>query len=92
MPITIKEVETLRKGDYIDASDFYYRVIRINYKSKFLTLTYPFERGGKAYGKSTFKYTDKVAKIDFQYWNIIRKNSKDARGLERRLKQNNHMK
>jgi hypothetical protein len=86
MAVTIEQLETLRPGDYIEASELYFRVIRINTKAETLTMTRPFSKGERAVGITTFNYNDKVAKIDNKYWNIIRQNSPKAKGIERKVK------
>ena len=85
MAVTIKKIETLKR-DYIEASDLYYKVINLDTTKKQITLTAPFSQGSKATGKWTSTYNDKVAKIDHQYWNIIKANSKEAKGIESKLK------
>jgi len=90
MSITIKEIETLKPGDYLEAADVYYKVLKINVRNKSYRLSKPFERGKTAEGSSTINYTDRISRIEHQYWSIIRKNSKEARGLEKKLKQENY--
>lgn len=77
-------------GDYIGAPNTYYKVLKINIKKKTYSLSKPFERGGKAQGSIAINYTDRLSRIEHQEWSIIRKNSKEARGLEGRLKQENY--
>jgi len=87
MATTIREIRTLNKGDYIEASELYYRFIKINIKNKTITLTPPFPYGQKPIGRIwTSKYDDSISKIDYHYWNIIRKNSPKAKGIEKKVK------
>ena len=86
MVVTIDEIERLKKGDYIEASGFYYKVIKINTKSKTLILTEPFSYGEKAIGKWASNYNNNISKIDHQNWDIIKKNAPGAKGLEKKVK------
>jgi len=82
---TIQDIETLRKGDYIEASELYSKVLAINIQKKQLTLTEPFEKGFKPRSRWVSKYTENIAAIDLPHWNIIRADSKGARGIEGKL-------
>ena len=86
MVVTIGEIESLRKGDYIEASGYYYRVIKISTKRKTLTLTEAFSYGEKAVGSWTSKYNNNLSKIDHQNWDIIKKSASGANGLEGKVK------
>jgi hypothetical protein len=86
MATTAEQIETLNPGDYIDAVDIYYRVIKLNTKKKKIILTHAFMRGSRADGMWTCYYTDNISRKDFQYWGIIRKNSPDAKGIEGKIK------
>jgi len=86
MVVTIGQIELLKQGDYIEASGLFYKVIKINTKSKTLTLTEPFSYGEKAIGRWTSNYNNNISAIDHQNWDIIKKSTPGARGLEKKVK------
>ena len=86
MAVTIQKIEKLKKGDYIEASEIYYKVIKVDTVRKKLVLTKPFSKGYKAEGNWSSSYVDDIAKQDQLYWKIIRKNSKESEGIEGKLK------
>ena len=83
----VQDVETLRRGDYIEASELYWKVLGIDTTKKQLTLTKTFARGEIPKGSLVVdNYTDDIAARDLPYWTIIRANSKEARGIEGKVK------
>lgn len=78
---TVAELRTLNPGDYIEASNLYYKVLDVTNKG--LVLTNPFAYGERPKGKWLSEFKDEFARIDHPYWNIIRKNSHIAKGIEK---------
>jgi len=79
----LKELKTLKRGDYIEASGLYYKVLEV--KNSGLVLSDTFLRGGRARGRYFSSFYSEAARIDWNYWNIIRKNAKGAKGIEKRM-------
>jgi hypothetical protein len=84
--ITAEQIETLSPGDYINGAEVYYKVLKLNLKKKKIILSHAFMKGYKAEGMWTCYYTDNISRADCQYWNIIRQNSKEAEGIEKKVK------
>jgi len=83
---TIKQLRTLNKDDYIEADDLYYKVLEV--KPNGLELSHPFGKGEKARKKWFYSFSSKLLPYDIPYWNIIRQNSKEAKGIENQTKTN----
>jgi len=80
---TVNELKALKKGDYIE-SFVYYKVLGANEKG--IVLTGPFYHGSKPKSKWICQYNGQIAKKEFESWNVIQKDSKKAKGIERKLR------
>ena len=70
MAVTVEDLKKTKHGDYIEASGLYYKILGV--KAKGIELTDPFPYGSKAEGKWSSEFNDPFAKIDFEYWTIIK--------------------
>jgi hypothetical protein len=86
----IGQLKTLHKGDYIEASNLYYKVLGV--KEDRIVLTDPFPKGSKPKGKFDYAFTDETLRYDIIHWNLIRQDSKDARGIEKKIETSKYTK
>ena len=86
----IGQLKTLHKGDYIEASNLYYKVLGVTEND--IVLTDPFPKGARAKGKWNYAFIDEALRYDIVHWNLIRQDSKDARGIEKKIETSKYTK